>query len=61
LVDPTSETLDPHPQQQAPEKNARQEIWTQGSLYLSFSYLCVLQVSGSIKTFRIQANILIQA
>ena len=30
--------------EQAPLPNAQQEIWTQASLYLSFSYLCVLQV-----------------
>ena len=30
--------------EQAPLPNAQQETWTQASLYLSFSYLCVLQV-----------------
>ena len=28
----------------SPQPNARQETWTQDSIYLVFSYLCVLQV-----------------
>ena len=28
----------------APQPNAQQETWTLDSLYLSFSYLCVVQV-----------------
>jgi len=30
--------------EQAPLPNAQQETWTQASLYMAFSRLCVLQV-----------------